>query len=101
MAVEYESDDPTSKLIAFYQDKLKEYGNVLQCHTSGSTYNYHPSGDSHQAKELKCEGDGNGKTVELKVGTQENQRIVSIEPAGKGSSFALVYVHTKGKEGSI
>ncbi len=101
VAVEYESDDPPSKVIAYYSDKLKEYGNVLQCHTNGSTYNYHPSGDSRESKELKCEGDGGGKNVELKVGTQENQRIVSIEPAAKGSSFALVYVHTKGKEGSI
>jgi hypothetical protein len=98
VAVEYESDDAPGKLIAFYQDKLKRYGNVLQCHTNGKNLDYHPSDNS---KELKCEGDGKGANVELKVGTEENQRIVSIEPEAKGSSFALVYVHTKGKEGSI
>ncbi len=99
VAVEYESDDAPSKIIAYYQDALKKkYGNVLQCHSEGHNYNYNPSSES---RELKCEGDGNGKNVELKVGTQENQHIVSIQPENKGSSFALVYVHTKGKEGSI
>jgi hypothetical protein len=101
VAVEYESDDPPSKIVAFYQDALKKaYGNVLQCRSEGHDYHYNP-GDSHQAKELKCEGDGNGKNIELKVGTEDNQHIVSIQPETKGSSFALVYVRTKGKEGSI
>jgi hypothetical protein len=101
VAVEYESDDAPAKLIAFYQDKLKKYGNVVECHTEGHDYHYNPSGDSHGSRELKCAGDGSGKNVELKVGTEENQRVVSIQPESKGSSFALVYVHTKGKEGSI
>jgi len=39
--------------------------------------------------------------VELKVGTEDNQHIVAVEPQGKGSSFALVYVQTHGKEGMI
>lgn len=102
VAVQYESDDPPSKIIAYYQDALKKkFGNVLQCHSEGHNYNYNPSGDSHESKELKCEGDGNGRNTELKVGTEDNQHIVSIQPETKGSSFALVYVHTKGKEGSI
>jgi hypothetical protein len=99
VAVEYESDDAPAKLIAFYQDKLKKYGSVVECHTEGHDFRYNHS-DAH-AKALKCEGDGTGKNVELKVGTEDNQRVVSIQPESKGSSFALVYVHTKGKEGSI
>ena len=35
VALEYESDDPPGKIIAYYQDQLKRYGNVLQCHGSG------------------------------------------------------------------
>jgi hypothetical protein len=100
VAVEYESDDAPDKLIAFYQDKLKKYGSVVQCHSEGRDFHYNHS-DSRGSKELKCEGNGGGKNVELKVGTEDNQRVVSIEPNDKGSSFALVYVHTKGKEGSI
>ena len=38
------------------------------------------SGSDHEYKE------------ELKVGTENNQRIVAVKPSGKGSEFALVYV---------
>jgi hypothetical protein len=100
VAVEYESDDPPAKLIAFYQDKLKKYGNVLECHTEERHYGFSKS-DSHDSKGPKCDGDSAGKNVELKVGSDENQHVVSIQPETKGSSFALVYVHTRGKEGSI
>jgi hypothetical protein len=101
VAIEYESEDPPAKVIAFYQDKLKKYGNVLECHTNGHNYSSNHSSDSHNSKDLKCDSDSNGKTVELKVGTEENQHVVAIQPETKGSSFALVYVHAKGKEGSI
>jgi hypothetical protein len=100
VAVEYLSDDPPAKLIAFYQDQLKKYGNVLQCHSSGRV-NYAHSGDEKNSKQLKCEGDNNGKNVELKAGTEDNQHIVAVEPEGNGSSFGLVYIRTHGKEGSI
>ena len=35
VALEYESDDSPAKLVAFYRDQLKKYGNsVLECHTA-------------------------------------------------------------------
>jgi hypothetical protein len=89
-------------VVAYYQDQLRKFGNVLQCHTSGHGANYsgyHNHNDD--SEQLKCEGDNNGKTIELKVGTESNQHIVSIEPQSKGANFALVYVRTHGKEGSI
>jgi hypothetical protein len=101
VAIEYESDDPPAKLIAYYKDQLKKYGSVLECHTSGhgSDMSVHSGKrDSHESKELKCEGDNSGKNVELKVGTEDNEHIVSIEPRGKGVAFALVYVQTRGKD---
>jgi len=105
VAVEYLSDDSPDKLIAYYRDQLKEYGGVLECHTSkhGSDVEVnkmsHP--DRKESKKLTCDNDDSGKTVELKVGTEDNQHIVAVEPQGKGSSFALVYVQTHGKEGMI
>jgi len=99
VAVEYESDDPPSKLVAFYQGQLKRYGNVLECHTSGTHYG--AQHDSSGSQELKCEGDNTGNTIELKAGVNSNQHIVSVEPSGKGSNFALVYVHTRGKDDTI
>lgn len=101
VALEYQSDDAPAKLIEFYHDQLKKYGTVLVCHSSGpfrATANAKDAdGDSH---ELTCDSSG-GPNTELKVGTQESQHIVAIEPEGKGSSFSLVYVHTHGKEAEI
>ena len=52
-----------------------------------------------KSKELKCD-EKSGPVTELKVGTEDNQRIVAVEPrdSGKGTKFALVYVHTQGQE---
>jgi hypothetical protein len=100
VAIEYTTDDPPGKLITFYQDQLKKYGNVLECHSIGHV-NYSRGYDQHGSQGLKCEGDNNGNNVELKAGTEDNQHIVSVEPAGKGSNFALVFVRTHGKEDSI
>jgi hypothetical protein len=94
IAVEYTSDDSPDKLIAYYKDQLKKYGDVLECHTHGRQVTMTHKSDSH---ELSCDSDS-GKTVELKVGTDENQHIVSITPEDKGASFALVYVRVHGKE---
>ncbi len=98
IAVEYVSDDPPEKLVRYYKDQLKKFGGVLECHTS------HHGGEAVANRggsdELKCEGDNTGKVVELKVGTKQNQHMVSIEPAesGKGTDFGLVYVQMRGKE---
>jgi hypothetical protein len=103
VALEYESDDPPDKIIAYYQDQLKKYGGVLQCHSSGSSFKV--DDDGHKGYviggKLKCNSDDNGKTVELKAGTDDNQHIVSIEPQSKGSDFSLVWVRLRGKEGDI
>ena len=99
VALEYESKDSPEKVIAFYKDQLKRYGNVLVCHTSGMDVN--PGVRKHDdSNELTCEHEG-GHNVELKVGTKDNQHIVAIEPSGTGSNFSLVYVRTHGKDAEI
>ena len=104
----YASDDAPSKVIDFYRDKLKRYGKVLECHSSkhGGDVDVHDSDNdsdknSSKSKELKCDEDS-GPVTELKVGTEDNQHIVAVEPGdGKGTHFALVFVHTRGKQGEI
>lgn len=99
----YESDDAPAKVIDFYRDKLKRYGKVLECHSqkhAGDVDVHDDDKDSKESKELKCE-ENSGPVTELKVGTQDNQHVVAIEPATKGSTFALVYVRTRGKQGDI
>ena len=99
VAIEYESDDSPDKVISFYKDELKKYGNVLECHTDkhGSSVCINKGSDDRGPKEVKCESNG-GQTVELKVGTEDNQHVVAVEPGSKGCSFALVYVKTRGKD---
>ena len=101
VAIEYESDDPPEKLISYYTDKLKKYGTVLECHRNDhdGDVEMNPR-HSNDSKQLKCEGNNKGNKVELKVGTEDNQHIVAVQPAekGKGSTFALVYVQTRGKD---
>jgi hypothetical protein len=98
VALEYQSNDAPEKVVAFYKDRLKKYGNVLECHTA--SLHVGTGVRKHNSDELTCEGDS-GHDVELKVGTQENQHIVAIEPLGAGSSFSLVYVRTHGKDAEI
>jgi hypothetical protein len=102
VALEYRSDDAPAKVLAFYRDQLKKYGNVLECHTSGVNVNMSMKshGSDNNSNELTCEGDS-GKNVELKVGRKDDQHIVAVESEGKGSSFSLVYVRTHGKEAEI
>jgi hypothetical protein len=94
VALEYVSDDPPDKIIAYYQDQLKKYGHVLQCHSNGIKAD-------HDGGKLKCDSDDSGNKVELKAGTDDNQHIVSVEPEGKGSDFAIVWLRLRGKEGDI
>jgi len=107
MVAKYESDDPPAKIVDFYRGKLKKFGKVLECHAQKHDAGVEINDDDKDSKEsgskeLKCEQDS-GPVVELKVGTEDNQHVVAIEPgdASKGSSFALVYVHTRGKQGDI
>jgi hypothetical protein len=110
LVAHYDSDDDAGKVVDFYRGKMKKYGKVLECHSS------HHGGDVHsgvniddsdkssnRSKELKCEGDNTGNVVELKVGTEDDQHVVAIEPTekGKGSTIEMVYVHTRGKQGEI
>src|SRR5579864_5612874 len=115
VVAKYDSDDAPGKVLDFYREKLKKYGKVLECHSQkhgGSIDVDDDSKDSKDgkdenskgkdSKELKCDEDS-GPVTELKVGTEDNQHIVAVEPgeSGKRTTFALVYVHTRGKRGDI
>ncbi len=105
VALEYQSDDAPAKVLSFYKDHLKKYGNVLECHTSGHfNFNSNVKIGSHGSKdasnELSCEGD-RGNNVELKAGRKNDQHIVAVQSEGKGSRFSLVYVRTHGKDADI
>ena len=103
VVAKYESSDPPAKILDFYREKMKKYGKVIECR----------GGDDHRESEIqdhdggsnpvKCEGDNTGPVRELKVGTEDNARVVAVEnpDSAKGTIFALVYLHTRGKRGEI
>lgn len=92
VALDYTSDDPPEKIKDFYKKELSKYGDVLDC--KGGVHEDHDR--------IRCqEGQEHKDHTELVVGTKERQHIVSIKPNGKGTEFGLVYVQTRGKEGSL
>jgi hypothetical protein len=112
VVAKYESDDAPAKVVDFYRDKLKKYGNVLECHSKkhsgedvdiGSDDSKDSDSKNSRNKELKCDGDNSGPVTELRVGTEDNQHDVAVETGdgGKGTTFALVYVYARGKRGDI
>jgi hypothetical protein len=105
VALEYESDDAPTKVLSFYRDQLKKYGSVLECHTADMSLDMKMSerDSDESSNDLSCPKVdlNNGTNIELKVGKKDDQHIVSVKPDGKGSSFALVFVRTHGKQADI
>jgi hypothetical protein len=128
VAAEFLSDDAPGKLIAYYSKELQKYGSPIRCDGAwaGNHVNAKPGkGDDDGSKPVTCDNGTAGKSVEvkvgdsdkkivvqpgssepdsveLKVGTESNQHIVSVKPNNKGARFALVYVRTHtGKDDSI
>ncbi len=106
VAAEFTSNDAPDKIIAYYDKELQKYGKPIQCKSAWSGGNHVNAstdhGDKDTAKPVSCDSNGSGDSVELKVGTEGNQHVVSVKPNSQGSRFALVYVrlHT-GKDNTI
>jgi hypothetical protein len=101
VAVDYESDDPPAKVIAFYRDQLKKYGNnVLECHTADLNLDMKMDSHDNSSNDLNC-GGKSGSNIELKAGHKDNQHLVEVESRSNGSRFSLVYVRTHGKGADI
>ena len=106
IAAEFTSDDAPEKLIAYYDKELKKYGKPIQCRGEWSGSGHVNASTDHDDKDtdkpVSVLGSGSGDSVELKVGTEGNQHLVSVKPNGHGTRFALVYIrmHT-GKDETI
>jgi len=125
VAAEFLSDENPDKIIAYYDKELQKFGKTIQCHggwnggqsgiqsgiqskiqtgiqsgIQSGHVNY--EGKEDLSKPVTCENDRSGDAVELKVGTEGNQHLISVKPNGHGTRFALVYVriHT-GKDDTI
>jgi hypothetical protein len=103
VAAEFLSDDAPDKVISYYDKELGKFGKPIQCHGWNTGHTHASGGDDALSKPVSCGTDDTGaESIELKVGTEGNQHLVSVKPNNKGSRFALVYVrvHT-GKDTTI
>jgi len=102
---EYVSDDTPDQVLGFYRDKLKTFGAVVECDES-DYITIDPKVQDHgdtkdSSAPVSCDHDGHGNAVELKVGIKSRQHVVAIKHSGNGSEFALVYLQTHGRQGSL
>jgi hypothetical protein len=101
IAAEYITPDPPDKVKTFYLDKLKKFGNVLECHGTGGDHGSKGDWNSDEGdKPVTC-GNTGGDGWELKVGTNHDQHLVAIKPDGSGTRFGTVLVQVHGKEGTL
>lgn len=100
IVAKYETPDPAEKVLNFYREKMKKYGKVLECHNTNDKSDVHNDDDKEGSQPVKCEGDNSGPVRELKVGTEDNQRIVALQDQNenKATRFVLIYLrkHQKG-----
>jgi hypothetical protein len=102
VAAEFQSDDSPDKIIAYYNKELQRFGKPIECHgrwNGGDVDGDFHGKDKEASKPVSCRQGESGDSVELKVGTEENQHIVAVKPDGKGARFALVYVRTHAGKG--
>ena len=108
VALKFRTNDPPDKVLGYYRDQLKTYGNVLECRGTQIDDQHAKPGES---RELTCGNESvrvqgvniqaDHDSVQLKVGTTDRQHIVAVKPNGSGSEFSLVYVQTRGKNDSM
>ena len=93
VALKLETKDEPRRVAAFYRDALSKYGHVLECADDSSA-----TEKSGTKGELACSSDDvKANTVVYKVGREENQRIVAIEPHRSGTRFSLVHLDMRGE----
>jgi hypothetical protein len=102
IAAEFLSDDAPGKITAYYDKELQRFGKPIQCSGEYKSGHAQVNGKDDLSKPVSCDKSDGGDGLELKVGTEGNQHIVSVKHADKGTRFALVYVrmHT-GKDTTI
>jgi hypothetical protein len=88
VAAKYESSDPQHRIVDFYRNELKTYGDVLECR---GNVNYR--GGRPVCREKAFED-----ALQLVAGPEGDQRIVAVKARGDGTEFGLVHVQTRGKD---
>ena len=79
VAAKYESSDTENRIVDFYRNELKTYGEVLECR---GNVNYHGGRPTCQEKAFEDD-------LQLVAGPEDNQRIVAVKPRGDRMLFIV------------
>jgi hypothetical protein len=99
VALRYVTDDPVDKVWDYYKKEMAQYGRVLECKPGSPDMNL----EKHDKNELTCHDrdDHHGRAdfdhgdMQLKVGTDDRQRVVAVSTKNGKTEFALVYVNAR------
>ena len=92
-ATSYFSSDRPEKVLQFYRDRLKSFGEVTECSGGKNTTVDVELDDAAFADPSACDADRFANSgTELKVANNGEQKIVVVLPHGRGSEIALVSV---------
>jgi hypothetical protein len=96
-AAAYFSQDEPAKVLAFYRDRLKSSGEVIEC-AGGSNSRVDVQVDEEAvANPAVCKRENFAQNgTELKVSKAGDERIVVVQPHGSGSEIALVRLDPSG-----
>jgi hypothetical protein len=88
IAATFETEDASGKVVDFYREQLKTYGEVTECR---GEIDFKKSG-------IVCKpGRRGGDEIKLGAGDEGRHRIVAIKPKDGRTEFAVVYVQTRGE----
>ena len=91
VAAKFESEDPLDRVVEFYRNELKSYGEVTECR-GDIDFRGRKGARRPVCREKLFERD-----LQLLAGPEDQQHLVSVKPRGSGTEFALVFVQTRGK----
>jgi hypothetical protein len=98
--LKYQTSDSPDKVLDFYRKEMSRYGKVLVC-TGGFNMSFHHHDTD---SEVTCDdrgGTNHDYKQELKVGTENNQRIVAVKPSGNGTEFVMLYVRARDEKDTM
>lgn len=107
-AIEYQSNDPEDKIVAFYKKAMDQYGDVLTCKNkaalgepSKTRLGLTCANDHEYDVDMKLDASnkhGNAQNsgvtgdIKLLAGSPEDQHIVEFTPTSNGTKFSMVVV---------
>ena len=102
VALTYQSPESNEKVWEYYKKELAKYGRVLECRPGSPDLDIRETDDNQLTcrdgdKKTRVKSFESGKSMQLKVGVDNKQRIVAIKPSGSGTEYSLVFVTTRGE----